>query len=80
MTNATMKKTTWCWALMGFSLFVGLTWLEVPLVSSQGMVVRAHFQEGDVPDHPTDPAWETVAPLSPPVKRTNHYAASLARA
>jgi hypothetical protein len=52
---------------MGFALLFGLTWYEVPLVSSQGMVVRAHFQEGDVPDHPSDPAWETVSPLPLPL-------------
>jgi len=55
------------WTTMGFALLFGLTWYEVPLVSSQGMVVRAHFQEGDVPDHPSDPAWETVSPLPLPL-------------
>ena len=31
------------------------------------MVVRAHFQEGEVPSHPSDPAWETVSPLPLPL-------------
>jgi hypothetical protein len=57
----------WWWGGMGLALLFGLTWYEVPLVSSQGMVVRAHFQEGDVPSHPTDPAWETVSPLPLPL-------------
>ena len=69
----------WWWGGMGLALLFGLTWYEVPLVSSQGMMVRAHFQEGNVPDHPSDAAWETVSP-STSLKRANHYAARLARA
>ncbi len=56
--------------LFGFiavAVLFGLTWYQVPLVSSQGMVVRAHFSGGDVPSHPSDPAWETVAPLPVPL-------------
>ena len=53
--------------LMVLALLSCLTWLGVPLVSSQGMVVRAHFSEGEVPSRPSDPAWETVAPLPVPL-------------
>jgi len=55
------------WGTMGLALLLGVTWYQVPLVSSQGMVVRAHFQEGNVPSHPSDPAWETVTPLPLPL-------------
>jgi hypothetical protein len=60
-------KTLWLWGTMGLALLLGLTWYQVPLVSSQGMVVRAHFQEGPVPSHPSDPSWETVTPLPLPL-------------
>ncbi len=61
------RQTLWLWGTMGLAVLLGLTWYQVPLVSSQGMVVRAYFQEGTVPSHPADPAWETVAPLTIPL-------------
>ena len=54
--RATEKRTLWLWGTMALAVLVGLAWYQVPLVSSQGIVVRAHFQEGDVPTHPEDPA------------------------
>ena len=60
-------KTLLVWGSMCLALLLGLTWYQVPLVSSQGMVVRAHFQEGTVPSHPSDPAWQTVSPLPLPL-------------
>ena len=53
--------------LVLFALLFGLTWIQVPLVSSQGMVVRSHFSGGEVPSFPSDQAWETVAPLPVPL-------------
>ena len=44
-----------------------LTWYQVPLVSSQGIIIRSHFQAGEVPHLPTDAAWETVSPLPVPL-------------
>jgi hypothetical protein len=58
---------TGLFGFMAVAVLFGLTWYQVPLVSSQGMVVRAHFSEGEVPSHPSDPAWETVAPLPVPL-------------
>ena len=49
------------------SLVVLLTWFGVPAVSSQGIVIRSHFVEGDIPSHPQDPAWEKLAPLPIPL-------------
>jgi len=66
-TSTMGMKTLWLWGTMGLALLLGVTWYQVPLVSSQGMVVRAHFQEGNVPSHPSDPAWETVTPLPLPL-------------
>jgi hypothetical protein len=65
--NTMLIQPLWLWGTMGLALLFGLTWYEVPLVSSQGMVVRAHFQEGEVPSHPSDPAWGTVSPLPLPL-------------
>ncbi len=53
--------------LFTLAALIGLTWYQVPLVSSQGMVVRSHFSAGEVPTVPSDPAWETVAPLPVPL-------------
>jgi len=66
-TGIIRMRSSWLWGTMCLALLFGLTWYEVPLVSSQGMVVRAHFQEGEVPSHPSDPAWETVSPLPLPL-------------
>jgi len=44
-----------------------LGWFEIPVVSSQGLVVRSHFREGDIPSHPSDKAWETLAPIPIPL-------------
>jgi len=66
-TSTMGMKTLWLWGTMGLALLLGVTWYQVPLVSSQGMVVRAHFQEGNVPSYPSDPAWETVTPLPLPL-------------
>jgi hypothetical protein len=48
-------------------LVVLLTWFGVPAVSSQGIVIRSHFVEGEIPTHPSDPAWEKLAPLPIPL-------------
>ena len=60
-------KPLWVWGTMCLALLFYLTWYEIPLVSSQGIVVRAHYKEGDVPSHPSDPAWETISPLPLPL-------------
>ncbi len=44
-----------------------LSWLDVPVVSSQGLVIRSHFLEGDIPTGPSDAAWETIAPIPIPL-------------
>lgn len=40
------------------SLILG--WLGVPIVSSEGMVIRSYFVAGPVPTAPEDPAWNTI--------------------
>ena len=39
----------------------------IPLVSSQGMVLRSHWMNGDVPLAPEDPAWQAAAPMTLPL-------------
>lgn len=41
--------------------------LGVPMVSSQGLVIRSHFLAGNIPIAPDDPAWEKVSPLTLPL-------------
>ncbi len=43
------------------------SWFGIPVVSSQGIVIRSHFLEGDIPTRPSDVAWETIAPLPVPL-------------
>lgn len=58
-------KVTCGFAIIGLVLL--LTWFGVPAVSSQGIVIRSHFVAGEIPSHPSDPAWETLAPLPIPL-------------
>lgn len=45
-------------------VFVGF---DVPLVSSEGMIIRARLVEGELPVGPDDAAWATVAPMTLPL-------------
>ena len=67
MSTIHAKKRTVLFVVFALVVLFGLTWYQVPLVSSQGMVVLAHFSKGEVPSHPSDSAWETVAPLPVPL-------------
>ena len=44
-----------------------VTWFEVSIVSSHGIVIRSHFISGETPSDPTDPAWETISALPVPL-------------
>ena len=44
-----------------------LGWFEIPIVSSQGIVIRSHYREGEVPSYPSDKAWEALAPIPIPL-------------
>ena len=39
----------------------------VPLVSSEGMIIRARFVEGELPTGPDDAAWSKVSPMTIPL-------------
>lgn len=41
--------------------------LGIPLVSSEGLSIRAHFVEGELPSAPEDAAWTKVAPMTLPL-------------
>jgi hypothetical protein len=44
-----------------------LGWLGIPVVSSEGMIIRAHLISGDIPAAPEDAAWEKVPPMVLPL-------------
>ncbi|MBI4401037.1 MAG: hypothetical protein HY581_05350 [Nitrospirae bacterium] len=44
-----------------------LGWLGIPVVSSEGMIIRSHLIDGDVPSAPDDPAWAKVPPMILPL-------------
>ncbi|MEQ1655672.1 MAG: ethylbenzene dehydrogenase-related protein [Nitrospira sp.] len=50
--------------LVTAGLFVGF---DVPLVSSEGMMIRARLVEGELPVGPEDAAWAKVAPMTLPL-------------
>lgn len=39
----------------------------IPIVSSQGMFIRAHYLSGTLPTAPEDPAWNKVPPMTLPL-------------
>ena len=41
--------------------------MGIPLVSSEGMVIRSHLIEGDLPTAPEDAAWAKVPPMTLPL-------------
>ena len=65
MYNPTHHRVIWSFAVL--SLVLLLSWLGVAAVSSQGIIIRSHFVEGEIPSVPEDPAWEKVAPLPIPL-------------
>lgn len=52
-------------ALFLAALLSGL--LGIPIVSSEGLFVRAHLISGEIPATPEDPAWEKIPPLTLPL-------------
>lgn len=41
--------------------------LGIPVVSSEGMIIRSQLVEGDIPSAPEDPAWAKVPPMTLPL-------------
>ncbi|HSN04513.1 MAG TPA: ethylbenzene dehydrogenase-related protein [Nitrospira sp.] len=39
----------------------------IPLVSSEGMIIRSHLVEGELPSAPEDAAWAKVSPMTLPL-------------
>jgi hypothetical protein len=51
-------------------LFVGalvLGWLGIPVVSSEGMIIRSHLVTGGIPATPEDPVWEKIPVMAIPL-------------
>ncbi len=55
-------------------LFAGLVvgslvlgWLGIPMVSSEGMIVRSHLVAGELPSVPEDPAWDKIPVMAIPL-------------
>ena len=41
--------------------------LGIPIVSSEGMIIRAPWVSGDIPSTPEDPAWQKIPPMTLPL-------------
>ena len=66
------SRRNWARSLIATGVGVLLTaivlgWFEIPIVSSQGIVIRSHFREGNIPSYPSDKAWEALAPIPIPL-------------
>ena len=70
MVRTTTKMTSrpllllFLFILVIAGLLVGF---DVPLVSSEGMMIRARLVEGELPTGPEDAAWAKVAPMTLPL-------------
>jgi Ethylbenzene dehydrogenase len=70
MLRKTTKEPPRSLLLLFFCILVSATVLGgmgIPLVSSEGMVIRARLIEGDLPVTPEDAAWAKVAPMTLPL-------------
>ena len=66
------SRRNWTRSLIATGVGVVLTaivlgWFEIPIVSSQGIVIRSYFREGNIPSYPSDKAWEALAPIPIPL-------------
>jgi Ethylbenzene dehydrogenase len=54
--------------LIGLLVFAFvLAWLNIPVVSSEGMLVRSHLISGEIPTTPDDPAWGKIPTIVLPL-------------
>src|SRR5919204_4924526 len=44
-----------------------LGWLNIPIVSSEGMLIRSQLISGEIPTTPDDPAWGKVPTIVLPL-------------
>ncbi|HXF93850.1 MAG TPA: ethylbenzene dehydrogenase-related protein [Nitrospiraceae bacterium] len=52
--------------LILISAFV-LGGLGIPIVSSEGMIIRSHLIDGEIPTTPEDPTWNKIPPMTLPL-------------
>ncbi len=52
--------------LVLISAFV-LGGLGIPIVSSEGMIIRSHLIDGEIPTTPEDPTWNKIPPMTLPL-------------
>ena len=66
MTNLSRSRLLLFFAILLVAAGI-LGGLGIPLVSSEGLSIRAHFVEGELPSAPEDAAWTKVAPMTLPL-------------
>ncbi len=63
----TARPFGWCLlCLILISAFV-LGGLGIPVVSSEGMIIRSHLIDGEIPTTPEDPMWNKIPPMTLPL-------------
>jgi len=68
MTNVFRSRVFLFVCLSGLSLAASiLGGFDIPLVSSEGLTIRSHLIEGDLPLAPDDAAWGKVSPMTIPL-------------
>ena len=68
MTSVHTSRIKLIYYLSGpFLLALILGGLGIPIVSSEGMIIRAQAVTGDIPVTPEDPQWKKIAPMTLPL-------------
>jgi Ethylbenzene dehydrogenase len=67
MTTANRSRPLWLF-LLSLLIVAGLLGgLGIPLVSSEGMIIRSQLVDGELPVAPEDAAWAKVSPMTLPL-------------
>ena len=68
MTSVHTSRTRLLYCLSGLLLLaLILGGFGIPIVSSEGMIIRAQAIQGDIPVTPEDPLWQKISPMTLPL-------------
>jgi len=68
MTSVHTSRTKLLYFISGLLLLaLILGGLGIPIVSSEGMIIRAQMVPGDIPITPEDPLWQKISPMTLPL-------------
>lgn len=65
--NRARLRTVWVFLAGVVACALTLGWLGIPVAGSGGMIIRSHFQPGDIPALPEDPSWQNIPSMVLPL-------------